>query len=121
MEIENKKMQKHIVAFVSDIFFQQKLKVLSDQREANLVFVNTVEVIDELLSPDCTTLFIIDLNDKKIDSFGIITKLQKYDSVLNIYAFYSHVDKETYSRAQECNLQKVFPRSNFFQKLKEVL
>jgi CheY-like chemotaxis protein len=116
-------MSNYILAAVDDMFFAAKIRGTAEQIGLEVYFTKTVEAAIEKARVDSPRLIIADLHSAKLDPFALATELKMDESLRRIplIGFFSHVQMELQTRAEEAGFDKVMPRSAFSKRLPEIL
>jgi hypothetical protein len=101
----------HVVAFIPDLLFGSRVQA------ALLADGQTVELIGD---PDAVTgaltgasVLVVDLTDADYGGVSLVEALSAQGSLAGVrtLAFYSHVDVEMRTRAEQAGLDMIVPRS----------
>src|SRR5262245_42800376 len=98
-------------------------KILSTAQNLGKPFerVKTAAEIEAAISPDLSSLLIIDLNSSKFDALEIIASLKAQQSPITVVGFLSHIQIDLRRRAEQAGCDYILPRSAFSQLLPEIL
>jgi CheY-like chemotaxis protein len=121
--VDKKPMNRTVIAVVDDLFFASKIRGTAEQVGVTVTFARTVESAIETAIRDQPPLIICDLNSQRIDpvEFAQALKANEHTSHIPLLGFFSHVQTELQSQAQEAGFDRVIPRSAFTKFLPQIL
>ena len=116
-------MNRTVIAVVDDLFFAAKIRGTAEQIGVTVTFARTVESVIEMALRDQASLIICDLNSQRINPVELAQTLKANEqtSPIPLLGFFSHVQTELQSQAQEAGFDRVIPRSAFTKFLPQIL
>lgn len=116
-------MKRRIIAAVGDLFFAAKIRGTAEQVGAEASFPRTGEALIASAKETKPALIIFDLQATNLDPFDIARTLKADEALRDVplLGFFSHVETELRTRAQEAGFDAVMPRSQFASRLVEIL
>jgi CheY-like chemotaxis protein len=113
----------NVIAVVDDLFFASKIRGTAEQVGVKVQFVRTAEALVEAARNSQPSSIIVDLHSQRLNPIDV-AKLLKGDEELRsirLVGFFSHVQVELQSRAEEAGFDRVIPRSAFTKNLPQIL
>ena len=112
-----------ILAIVDDIIFVGKLQGTAKQAGVALRTVRAADCDPESLRDQPPPAIFIDLDSQSTDTAELIRRLKAGEGTGNIpvTGFVRHTHTELQERAREAGIDRLMPRSEFFEKLPEIL
>ncbi len=107
-----------IVVFISDFFFQSKIKAVADHLELDLEFrkeLNRSDVVSD------SRMVIVDLKLNGVDLREFLGKIRENYPKSRVIAFGPHVETELWKIARDAGVDQMMARSSFSQKLPDIL
>src|SRR5712692_1301153 len=116
-------MERIVIAVVDDLFFASKIRGTAEQLGVTVSFPRGTRAVLEAALHDPAGLIICDLHSQRIDPIELARQLKADDRLRSIplLGFFSHVQTELQSRAQEAGFDLVMPRSAFTRNLADIL
>lgn len=116
-------MGKYILAAVDDMFFASKIRATADQIGLEVRFAKSAEDALEKARRESPALIIADLHSTKCEPFELARGIKADESLQSIHllGFFSHVQTELQSKAEQSGFDRVMPRSIFSKNLPEIL
>lgn len=109
-----------VVALLSDLIFETKLRSSAKSLGVNLVVVRMISELEQAFQIIRPSLVIIDLNNTAGADRAIRAALAQR-SRPHIVAYVSHVDEKLAEDARTAGAHQVMPRSRFNQQLPQIL
>jgi CheY-like chemotaxis protein len=116
-------MKRKIIAAVGDLFFAAKIRGTAEQVGAEAAFPKTADALLASAREAKPALIVFDLQATNLDPFALARTLKADETLRDVplLAFFSHVETELRTRAQESGFDAVMPRSQFAARLVEIL
>ena len=116
-------MSKNVIVVVDDLFFASKIRGTAEQVGVNVVFAKTIDAVIDAAEKENPTLIIADLNSERCDVMELGQRLKSNAKLreVSLVGFFSHVQTELQSRAEQAGFDRVMPRSAFTKNLPAVL
>jgi CheY-like chemotaxis protein len=116
-------MPRTVLAVVNDLFFASKIRGTAEQLGVAVKFARTTEALTEAARRDQPALIICDLHSQKVDLNELAKQLKADDQLRSIplLGFFSHVQTELQTEAEQAGFDRVIPRSVFNAQLVEIL
>ena len=116
-------MTRNIIAVVDDIFFASKIRGTAEQVGVAVAFARSADGVSEIIQQQAPSLIICDLHSQKINPIDLAKSLKAREETRDIplLGFFSHVQVELESQAQNAGFDRVIPRSAFAKNLVEIL
>jgi len=116
-------MKKRVLVAVDDLFFAAKIRTTAEHLSIEVVFPRSLEALSELAREGSLALVIVDLHLQRYDPFLIPNHLKNDEGLpaTPLVGFFSHVQTELQSRAQDAGFDRILPRSAFTKRLPEIL
>jgi CheY-like chemotaxis protein len=116
-------MSRTIIAVVDDLFFASKIRGTAEQLSVPVRFARTAEALIDAARRDSPSLIICDLHSQKVDPIELAKTLKTDEGLRHIplLGFFSHVQTELQSEAQQAGFDRVIPRSAFTRDLPDIL
>lgn len=111
----------HVVAFLSDLLFETKIRSTGDAVGAHVRIVRTLAELQREIQTAAPSLLIVDANHPSGDAVAAIAAGRAAPGPPRLIAFVSHVDQGNAQAAQEAGADLVLPRSRFVHMLPELL
>jgi len=117
------RMTRNIIAVVDDIFFASKIRGTAEQVGVAVAFARSADGVSEIIQQQAPSLIICDLHSQKINPIDLAKSLKAREETRDIplLGFFSHVQVELESQAQNAGFDRVIPRSAFAKNLVEIL
>jgi DNA-binding NtrC family response regulator len=109
-----------VVAFVDDLFFQEKLLETARQIGVDLRTCTSVDALDAEIAKSVPKLVLVDLNAAS-NPLDAVARLQASGLAIPLIAFLSHVRVDLAQRARAAGCREVIPRSKFTQNMATIL
>src|SRR3954463_3265256 len=105
-------MGKYVLAAVDDMFFAAKIRGTAEQIGLEVSFAKTVEAAIDKARQEMPRLIIADLHSTKLNPFALAAELKADESLclIPLIGFFSHVQAELQTRAEQAGFDKVMPR-----------
>jgi len=116
-------MVRNIIAVVDDLFFAAKIRGTAEQLGITVSFPRSIGALVEIARRDRPSLIMCDLHSQKIDPIAL-AKILKSDEEFHqipLLGFFSHVQTELQSEAEQAGFDRVIPRSAFAKFLPQIL
>jgi hypothetical protein len=109
-----------VIAFINDLFFQAKVKVVCDQ---NGFVVQFHQNTDPKMFPEPlgVKIVLVDLNLKSKHPEDFLKNVRRAYSSCMIYAFGPHVEPELFQLAKNAGIDAVMARSKFSKDLPGII
>ena len=118
-------MQKNerICLVVDDMFFASKILGAAETAGRRVVRIKSREQLEQEMTVDPPALLIVDLNSERLDPIQTIEFCRSRPelSEVPILGFVSHVQVALKQAAEYAGCDRVLPRSQFTQKLNEIV
>lgn len=116
-------MPKHIIAIVDDLFFASKIRGTAEQVGVTVTFPRTMDAVIEAALNENPSLVLCDLQSLRIDAIELAQQLKTDERTRDVplLGFFSHVQTELQSAANEAGFDRVIPRSVFARDLVKIL
>ena len=116
-------MSKTVIAVVDDLFFASKIRGTAEQVGVEVRFARTIDAVLQAAREDQPALIIADLHSQKCDPIEMAKRLKSDEELCSIplLGFFSHVQTELQSQAEQAGFDRVFPRSAFTRDLSDIL
>jgi CheY-like chemotaxis protein len=116
-------MPRTVLAVVDDLFFASKIRGTAEQLGVAVKFARTAQALVEAARREQPALIICDLHSQKVDLNELAKQLKADDQLRSIplLGFFSHVQTELQTQAEEAGFDRVIPRSVFTKHLLEIL
>ena len=116
-------MNRRVIAAVSDMLFASKIRGTAEHLNVTVNFARTEAGLFDAAKADVPSLIILDLQDTRIDPFGLAARLKSDEQLraVPLVGFFSHVHTELQRRALGAGFDKVLPRSAFTKNLPDIL
>jgi len=109
-----------VLAYITDLFFQMKVKETARQVDMPVTLASSVEEFSAALD-ESLSLVVVDLAAEGVDSRALITQVKSRAPEVPIVAYAAHVDLDQIKRASEAGADHSMPRSKFSQQLPSIL
>lgn len=116
-------MTRRIIAAVDDLFFASKIRAVAEHLGLSIEFARSEQALIESAHREAPDLIVVDLHSQKFRPLELAAQL-KADPQLNsihLLGFFSHVETELQSAAQQAGFVKLLPRSAFSNHLPDIL
>ena len=112
-----------VIAIVDDMFFAAKINGAANASGRQIERVKSREQLEQVVAANLPPLVLVDLNSERLDPLGVIEFFKSRPELrqVPIVGFVSHVEAELIRRAQDAGCDYVLPRSQFSQRLPEIL
>ena len=116
-------MASTVIAVVDDLFFASKIRGTAEQVGVSVTFPRTIESAIEAVAKEGSSLLICDLNSRRINPIELAKALKANEqtSRINLLGFFSHVQTDLQTAAQQAGFDRVIPRSTFAKSLLQIL
>lgn len=116
-------MKRRIIAAVGDLFFAAKIRGTAEQVGAEAGFPKTADALLAAARDAKPSLVVFDLQATNLDPFALARALKADETLRDVplVGFFSHVETELRTRAQQSGIDHVMPRSQFAARLVEIL
>ena len=114
---------RSILVAVDDMFFASKIRGTAESLGVPVTMIRSASAAEKALESGTPSLIIIDLNSERLDPLGMIRVIKSTDSMkfVPIVGFLSHVQVDLKLKAEEAGCDRVMARSQFTQRLPEIL
>ena len=112
-----------VIAAVDDMFFAAKIRATAEHLGVQVQFARSNDSVIKAANAASPALIIVDLHSLKIDALTLSRQL-KADNQLRgvpLVGFFSHVDTELKTQAEDAGFDQVLPRSLFTRNLSDIL
>ena len=112
-----------IVAAISDLFFTVKVIDAAKKAGRKAKFVKALEPALASLRDNNSTLLVVDLNCRDMDTVELIRAVKSDPALSQVrtLGFLSHVQEDLKQRAVEAGCDQVVPRSVFSDRVNDLL
>ncbi len=110
-----------VVVAVTDMFFQSKIIETAHAVDGDIVLATTEKAVYDVMDQLKPGKLIIDLNDLKIDAISTIKGAKAKNAKIITVGFVSHVQRDLQARAKVAGCDQVLARSEFVDRLPELL
>ena len=116
-------MSRSVIAIVDDLFFASKIRGTAEALGVAVSFPRHADGVKEVIQRNCPSLIICDLHSEKFDLLGLARTLKADAATRDIplIGFFSHVQTELQSAAEDAGFDRVMPRSLFTKNLAGIL
>lgn len=116
-------MKRRIIAAVEDLFFASKIRGTAGQVGAEVSFPRSADALVSEAKGEPPALFVFDLQSNRFDPVALARELKAEETLraIPVVGFFSHVQTELRTRAEEAGFDAVMPRSLFTARLSEIL
>ena len=116
-------MPKQVIAVVDDLFFASKIRGTAEQLSVPVTFPRKIEALMEAARREEPSLIICDLHSQKVDPIELAKTLKSDEGLghIPLLGFFSHVQTELQSAAEQAGFDRVIPRSAFTKFLPQIL
>src|SRR2546425_5061274 len=116
-------MNRYVIAVVEDLFFASKIRGTAEQLGVSVNFPRSLDAVVEAAQRDQPALIICDLHSQRIDPIELARQLKADEQMRSIplVGFFSHVQTELQSRAEDAGFDCVMARSAFTRSLSQLL
>jgi len=116
-------MNRYVIAVVDDLFFASKIRGTAEQVGVEVRFARTIDAVLQAAREDQPALIIADLHSQKCDPIEMAKRLKSDEELCSIplLGFFSHVQTELQSQAEQAGFDRVLPRSAFTRDLPAIL
>ncbi|HYW70194.1 MAG TPA: hypothetical protein VE961_04125 [Pyrinomonadaceae bacterium] len=116
-------MPRNVIAVVDDLFFASKIRGTAEALGVTVNFPRHADGVSEAIQANAPELIICDLQSSKIDLMALAGRLKGKPETRDIplVGFFSHVETELQTAAQNAGFDRVLPRSLFTRNLAAIL
>ena len=116
-------MSRSVIAIVDDLFFASKIRGTAEALEVTVSFPRHADGVREVIQRNSPALIICDLHSERFDVLSLATTLKAAEATRDIplIGFFSHVQTDLQSAAQDAGFDQVMPRSAFTKNLALIL
>jgi len=109
-----------IVAFTENADFSISLATECNKYGFSLAFIDKEEDLKQEIDSDTIIVVLIDLNNKKYDSFRLCEKIKKYHEV-PIFGVLDMFNKKIQEEAKQSGFDLIFTKKMLLKSIKEVV
>jgi CheY-like chemotaxis protein len=116
-------MPRTVLAVVDDLFFASKIRGTAEQLGVAVKFARTAQALIKATRREQVALIICDLHSQNVDLNELAKQLKADDQLRSIplLGFFSHVQTELQTQAEQAGFDRVIPRSAFNAQLVQIL
>jgi CheY-like chemotaxis protein len=116
-------MSRTVIAVVDDLFFASKIRGTAEALGVAVSFPRHADGVREVIQRNSPALIICDLHSEKLDLMGLAASLKKDPATKDIplIGFFSHVQTDLRTAAEQAGFDRVIPRSLFTSNLAAIL
>jgi len=116
-------MSRNVIAVVDDLFFASKIRGTAEALGVAVSFPRHADGVREVIQRNSPALIICDLHSEKLDLLNLARTLKADNATREIplIGFFSHVQTELKTAAEDAGFDRVIPRSLFTSSLAEIL
>lgn len=116
-------MSRSVIAIVDDLFFASKIRGTAEALGVAVSFPRHADGVKEVIQRNPPVIILCDLHSEKFDLLGLARTLKADPATRDIplIGFFSHVQTELQSAAEDAGFDRVMPRSLFTKNLAGIL
>jgi CheY-like chemotaxis protein len=112
-----------VLAVLDDLLFTSKIKATASALGKTVTFARSAPAALDAMRASAPTLVILDLNNPRIDSLGVVASMKEDQALASIptLGYASHVQTDVIDLARRTGIGEVLARSAFTSQLGDIL